>query len=203
MKHVRTQIETRLAGCKFGRISRKLNKERSGVRNIAKCNKCGGIIESHHVHDFRTCPCGSISVDGGQEYIRRCGDPEDFDREFDIAHGFMPQERKEPERVEPETYDMGTLVALVWEWFEKKGLKDPVMQMVKVQEEVGELASEIARGHRQSPELEDALGDVMVTIIGMCHHLHYHPAHALGTAYNTIKNRTGKVVEGSFVKDER
>ena len=94
MKHVRTQIETRLAGCKFGRISRKLNKERSGVRNIAKCNKCGGIIESHHVHDYRTCPCGSISVDGGQEYIRRGGDPEDFDREFDIAHGFMPQERK-------------------------------------------------------------------------------------------------------------
>lgn len=98
-------------------------------------------------------------------------------------------------------YDMNTLTTLVWEWFEQKGLKDPVMQMVKVQEEIGELAHEISRGHRQSPEIEDALGDVLVTVIGMCHHLHYHPATALGTAYNEIKNRTGRVVEGSFIKD--
>jgi hypothetical protein len=26
-----------------------------------------------HRHDFVTCTCGSISVDGGQEYLRRVG----------------------------------------------------------------------------------------------------------------------------------
>ena len=97
---------------------------------------------------------------------------------------------------------MNTLVTRVWEWFEIKGLKDPVMQMVKVQEEVGELAHQISRNKLQDPETEDALGDILVTVIGMCHHLHYHPAHALRVAYNEIKNRKGKVVEGSFVKDE-
>lgn len=174
------------------------------IRNIAKCKKCGDIIESKHRHDFVQCSCGAIFVDGGNDYIRRGGDQ--FDEEFDRQNGFivekpMPQTTV-PDEAQLDNLDMNTLVTRVWEWFEIKGLKDPVMQMVKVQEEVGELAHEISRGHRQSPEVEDALGDILVTIIGMCHHLHYHPAHALGVAYNEIKNRKGKVVEGSFVKDE-
>lgn len=184
------------------------------IRNIAKCKKCGDIIESKHRHDFVQCSCGAIFVDGGNDYIRRGGDQ--FDEEFDKAQGIERLEGFEQtlqcndpdpdvyiaKDVDTELMNMGTLVSLVWEWFEKKGLKDPVMQMVKVQEEVGELAHQISRNKLHDPETEDALGDIMVTVIGMCHHLHYHPAHALAVAYNTIKNRTGKVVEGSFVKDE-
>lgn len=40
-------------------------------RNRAKCKKCGDVIESTHVYEFVTCKCGSISVDGGGEYLRR------------------------------------------------------------------------------------------------------------------------------------
>lgn len=40
-------------------------------RNAAKCLRCGDVIESKHVHDFVTCSCGCISVDGGKEYLRR------------------------------------------------------------------------------------------------------------------------------------
>lgn len=165
------------------------------IRNIAKCKKCGDIIESKHRHDFVRCKCGAIFVDGGHDYIRRGGDQ--FDEEFDRQNGYITDKP-----TDVELYNMGTLVSLVWEWFEQKGLKDPKMQMIKVQEEVGELAHQISRNKLQDPETEDALGDILVTVIGMCHHLHYHPAHALGVAYNEIKNRKGKVVEGSFVKDE-
>ena len=41
------------------------------IRNRAKCLLCGDIIESHDRHDFVTCSCGSLSVDGGRYYIRR------------------------------------------------------------------------------------------------------------------------------------
>lgn len=159
------------------------------LRNIAKCNKCGSVIESKTRHDYQSCKCGAIAVDGGKDYIRRCGNPEDFDEAFDYENGFGPQ-------------DMNTLVTKVWEWFELKGLKDPKMQMIKVTEEVGELASQIARNKLHDSATEDALGDILVTVIGMCHHLKYHPAHALGVAYNEIKDRKGKVIEGSFVKEE-
>lgn len=43
------------------------------IQNAAKCNKCGEFIVSKHRHDFVTCHCGCISVDGGQSYLRRAG----------------------------------------------------------------------------------------------------------------------------------
>ncbi len=39
--------------------------------NKAKCKRCGDIIESKTVHDFKTCSCGAISVDGGLDYLAR------------------------------------------------------------------------------------------------------------------------------------
>ena len=42
--------------------------------NKAQCKICKSIIESFHVHDFKTCDCGAISVDGGSEYFRFSGD---------------------------------------------------------------------------------------------------------------------------------
>lgn len=39
--------------------------------NKAQCLKCGEIIESKSVHDFRQCQCGNLFVDGGKEYLRR------------------------------------------------------------------------------------------------------------------------------------
>lgn len=41
-------------------------------KNCAKCLICGDVLVSDWVHDFRTCSCGNLSVDGGLEYIRRC-----------------------------------------------------------------------------------------------------------------------------------
>lgn len=41
--------------------------------NQAQCKTCGDIITSHHVHDFVSCSCGAIAVDGGRDYLRRCG----------------------------------------------------------------------------------------------------------------------------------
>jgi len=48
------------------------------IRNAAQCRKCGDIIESKHVHDFKWCSCHSIFVDGGMEYVRRGGEIEDI-----------------------------------------------------------------------------------------------------------------------------
>jgi hypothetical protein len=48
------------------------------VRNAAQCRKCGDLIVSKHRHDFVTCKCGAISVDGGLNYSRRTGNPADM-----------------------------------------------------------------------------------------------------------------------------
>ena len=38
------------------------------IRNAIRCRKCGDIIESETVHDFRVCSCGACAVDGGHDY---------------------------------------------------------------------------------------------------------------------------------------
>ena len=49
------------------------------VCNKIMCRKCGEMIESKYRHDYQTCKCGSCSVDGGHDYLRRCAKSrEDF-----------------------------------------------------------------------------------------------------------------------------
>jgi hypothetical protein len=38
--------------------------------NRAKCLLCNDVITSEHLHDFKTCKCGNLSIDGGNEYGR-------------------------------------------------------------------------------------------------------------------------------------
>ena len=47
--------------------------------NKIRCKKCGDIIESKTVYDFRSCKCGSVAVDGGHNYLRRVGNLEDWE----------------------------------------------------------------------------------------------------------------------------
>jgi hypothetical protein len=48
------------------------------VNNKIRCKKCNQVIESKHVHDYVTCSCGSVSVDGGRDYLKRSGNIEDM-----------------------------------------------------------------------------------------------------------------------------
>lgn len=40
-------------------------------RNAIRCKHCGDVIESKYTHDFVTCSCGLVSVDGGHSYLKR------------------------------------------------------------------------------------------------------------------------------------
>jgi uncharacterized protein YabN with tetrapyrrole methylase and pyrophosphatase domain len=50
-------------------------------------------------------------------------------------------------------------------------------------------------------EIVDGVGDVLVTIIGVCEMLQIDPVMALDVAYAVISKRSGKMVDGKFVKD--
>lgn len=168
----------------------------------AKCKKCKTeIAAKENTGKYVTCGCGAIGLDGGwYDTCRITGNIQDFDLAYDKAHDNLFQSMLDKAYEPGESF--GGLVDKVWQWFDDKHLNDPVMQTVKVTEEVGELAHEIARHRYDSPEVIDALGDTLVTIIGVCHHLNISPAVALGEAYDEIKNRKGKVINGSFVKCE-
>ena len=62
--------------------------------NKVKCRRCGDVIESKHVHDFVTCRCGAVSVDGGHDYLRRAGKQEDIEELSAVGYG--PGDTGEP-----------------------------------------------------------------------------------------------------------
>lgn len=41
------------------------------LRNSARCGRCGDEVESKHRHDFVSCSCLALAVDGGKDYLRR------------------------------------------------------------------------------------------------------------------------------------
>lgn len=49
------------------------------VRNSIRCKKCNDIIQSNSQHDFKSCQCGAVAVDGGLNYLRRIGTQEDWE----------------------------------------------------------------------------------------------------------------------------
>jgi len=94
------------------------------------------------------------------------------------------------------------LEALVITWAHQKGILDngtPRAQAGKTVEEVQELIAAIDVNNKA--EIEDALGDILVTIIIQAEMQGLELIKCLESAYNVIAQRTGKMVDGQFVKD--
>jgi len=71
-------------------------------------------------------------------------------------------------------------------------------QMLKVVEEIGELASALAKDDMRN--IIDSIGDSFVTLIILSYQLGISPNEALYQAYNEIKDRKGKTQGGVFIK---
>jgi NTP pyrophosphatase (non-canonical NTP hydrolase) len=94
------------------------------------------------------------------------------------------------------------LEALVIAWATQKGIFENgtyEAQALKTKEEVEELITAIKNNDRA--EVIDALGDILVTIIIQAEMHELKLVECLESAYNVIAKRTGKMVDGQFVKD--
>ncbi len=89
------------------------------------------------------------------------------------------------------------------EWATDKGIfknSNPIKQALKTQEEVTELLNAIV--DNDPAEVKDAIGDIVVTVIIQAHMHGLSLQDCLQSAYDVIKTRKGKMVNGQFVKDE-
>ena len=94
------------------------------------------------------------------------------------------------------------LEALVIAWATQKGIFENgtyKAQAMKTWEETDELITAIENNDRA--EVIDALGDILVTIIIQAEMHELSLVDCLESAYNVISKRTGKMVDGQFVKD--
>lgn len=99
--------------------------------------------------------------------------------------------------------DYFELEAAVENWAAEKGILDkatPIKQAMKTQEELTELCNAILDNDKE--EIKDAIGDIMVTLIIQAKMQGMSIEDCLESAYNVISKRTGKMVNGQFVKDK-
>lgn len=97
------------------------------------------------------------------------------------------------------------LIRVVEYWAEVRGIfahSTPQSQLLKAVSEMGELADAEIKGG--SVEQKDAVGDVLVCLIIYCAMKGYDIKDCLLEAYEEIKDRKGKMVQGgAFVKEEQ
>jgi len=89
-------------------------------------------------------------------------------------------------------------------WAEDRGLYNEGnanTQYIKLQEEAGELAKALLENDKN--EIIDAIGDMVVVLTNLAHMHGWKIERCIDIAYDVIRKRTGKMINGTFVKDER
>ena len=89
-------------------------------------------------------------------------------------------------------------------WAQQRGLYekgDTKTQFLKLMEEAGELGRAILKDDQ--PEFVDAIGDMVVVLTNLAHLGNTSIEACVDSAYNVISKRTGKMVNGTFVKDDK
>ena len=93
------------------------------------------------------------------------------------------------------------LVKLIEQWHEDRNLiagstdKDQVLKLIQ---ELGELSDSVCK----EKDMKDDLGDMLVVMINIMKRNNITIEQCLQKAYDDIKDRKGKMVDGIFVKEE-
>lgn len=100
-----------------------------------------------------------------------------------------------------ERLNMQELTDKIRTWAIVRGLDsaDPTKQMLKLFEETGEIAAGMARGNIE--EVKDGIGDAMVVLNILATQIDSSIEECTQLAYNEIKDRKGRLVNGVYVKE--
>ena len=110
---------------------------------------------------------------------------------------FNPEHNPKPTNLEGHRFD------LIRDWAATRGLYQQGsshVQYLKMQEECGELAQALLK--KDKPEIKDAIGDIIVVLTNLAHLEGLQVEECIHSAYQEIAARTGKMINGTFVKDE-
>lgn len=90
---------------------------------------------------------------------------------------------------------------LIKQWHRDRNLIDGATdkdQVCKLIQEVGELSDNVCKNR----DVADDIGDCIVVLINIAERNGLTLEHCMSVAYNDIKDRKGKMVDGVFVKEE-
>lgn len=98
---------------------------------------------------------------------------------------------------------METIFNLITRWAKDRNLikgSNSKAQMVKLMEEVGELANGIGKSNKEL--IKDSIGDAVVVLTILAEQEGLRIEDCIASAYYEIKDRKGQMVDGIFIKEE-
>ena len=119
-----------------------------------------------------------------------------FSRFYD-NHQVSDSPKNQPCDVCPNQFD------LIREWADERGLYDKgdaKTQYIKLMEEAGEVGRAILK--QDEAEVIDGIGDMVVVLTNLAELIGTPIEECVARAYDVIAKRTGKMVNGTFKKDE-
>ena len=95
---------------------------------------------------------------------------------------------------------MNHLTGLIEEWAKARGLDaaDPNKQALKLTEELGELCQGLVKNKPE--QVKDSIGDLYVVLVILSMQLNLPLWECVAHAYDEIKDRTGELRNGVYVK---
>ena len=87
-------------------------------------------------------------------------------------------------------------------WAQERGLYDkgdPKTQTLKLMEEAGEICRAVLK--KDEPQIIDGIGDCVVVLTNLAHLCNVSIEECIQAAYNEISARKGKMINGTFVKN--
>ena len=96
---------------------------------------------------------------------------------------------------------MQDLTELIRQWATDRNLNtaDPNKQILKLGEEFGELCQGLAKNN--ASQVYDSIGDMYVVMVILSMQLGVSVEECVSYAYDEIKDRRGKMVDGVFIKE--
>ena len=145
-------------------------------------DRLGGNLEDIHMQT-RT---GALSPTGIRQEDKQCNIQEAIDNCGPDCECMMPSQ-----------FD------LIRDWAEERGLYDngdPKTQTLKLMEEAGEICRAVLK--KDGPEIVDGIGDCVVVLTNLAELLEMRIEDCIREAYNEIKDRKGKMENGTYVKND-
>ena len=166
------------------------NKQRSYIYNKAFAR----FYDNHQTHDYpsngHVTRTGGLAPTGMKERSYECCD------EYNPCTCEPQFSKRINKHLEPSQFD------LIREWADERGLYengDTKTQALKLVEEVGETCRAILK--EDFDEVIDGIGDCVVVLTNLAELQGVSIEACIDAAYQEIKNRKGKMVNGTYKKD--
>ncbi len=97
---------------------------------------------------------------------------------------------------------MRRLIRDIQDWSVSNGIDQlgPKAQVCKITEELGELARGVNR--KDFKLTQDSVGDITIALISLCEQVGLDYIASVDIAFDEVKHRKGKVIDGVFIKEE-